>query len=79
MPLTDSVEVFTRVKDASSTKLVDWIQMSVTDALRSGEHQFRCIECHEKVKLHQDRKGKMASHPEHIKRNPKCSLSDPLP
>ncbi len=78
MPRANRVQVFTKVKDGSSSKPVDWVEMSIDDALMSGEHQFRCIECNQKVKLHQDRVGKMASHPEHIKRNPNCSLSDPL-
>jgi hypothetical protein len=77
MPLTDKVEVFTRKRENSS-KPWDWVEMSVEDATKSGEDQFRCVECHQKIRLHQDRVGKVGAHPEHLKRNPQCSLSDPL-
>lgn len=78
MPRADKVKMQGWVA-SNSGRHFGWMVVSIEDALKSGEHQFRCVECDQPVRLHQDRKGKMASHPEHRKRNPQCSLSDPLP
>lgn len=46
--------------------------------IRNGNLGMRCTECGKPVKPHSSKgKGKSA-HFEHLKRNPKCSLSDTL-
>lgn len=44
---------------------------------RSMKADFRCVECGKAVRPHKDG-GHGAAHFEHLRRNPQCSLSDPL-
>jgi len=56
-------------------------EISVEDAiaLRSGNSKnigFQCIECNKPVRPHKE-SSCGAAHFEHLRRNPKCRLSDP--
>jgi len=75
MPLTDRVLIQGWKEDAEGKRTFDWIEVGVTDALRKGEKRGRCVECNEPVTVFEASES-FAAHPEHRKRNPKCSLSD---
>ena len=53
-----------------------WRVMTVEDALATNERDGRCIECKMPVRAHRAATNGMAAHFEHLKRNPRCSLSD---
>jgi len=59
--------------------------VSITDALKAvrdrrvaggGKLQFRCVDCGDPVKPHEASQA-AAAHFEHLRRNPRCKLSDP--
>jgi len=51
-------------------------RISVTDALglKDSQPNFRCIECHQRVRPHRRGKNGMAAHFEHLVWNAKCPL-----
>jgi hypothetical protein len=53
--------------------------VSVREALNWRDRQYLCPKCNERVRPHREHKSAgqyMAAHFEHLKRNPKCPLSD---
>lgn len=55
-----------------------WQTLSVGEAIESNERHGRCVECKEPARVHREGRNGMAAHVEHLKRNPRCSLSDHL-
>jgi hypothetical protein len=49
--------------------------MTIDEAVLTRERQRRCIECHEPVRAHKTGTTGQSAHFEHLKKNPRCSLS----
>jgi hypothetical protein len=52
-----------------------WRVMTIDEAVLTREQQGRCIECHEPLRAHKTGTTGQAAHFEHLKSNPRCSLS----
>jgi hypothetical protein len=54
---------------------IGWRVMTIEEALLTRERQGRCIERHEPVRAHKTGTTGQSAHFEHMKGNPRCSLS----
>jgi hypothetical protein len=75
MPKTDKVKIQGWHTGEDGQRHFGWVEVNITEALRKGEKRGRCIECDQPVIVF-EASVEFAAHPEHRKRNPKCSLSD---